>query len=157
MPVRKGSKKLGASPGLFSKDALGDDETRLARYSQLNAEEKARVRAKEKAVLEKAKSERERPLSSRIMDRYYKMGPSFVANPRAKEAAEDTSQRESRYQDAKREASKSDKDRNREVNGFPAKMYPVDRKIKLRKGGSVSASRRGDGIARKGKTRGKVC
>jgi hypothetical protein len=27
----------------------------------------------------------------------------------------------------------------------------------LKKGGSVSASRRGDGIARKGKTRGKVC
>ena len=28
---------------------------------------------------------------------------------------------------------------------------------KMAKGGSVSASRRGDGIARKGKTRGKVC
>ena len=151
MPVRKGSKKLGASPGLFSKDTLGDDETRLARYSQLNAEEKARVRAKEKAELEKAKSERKRPLSSRIMDGL------FTPLQRAKEtAAEDASRRESRYQDAKKEASKSDKDRSREVNGFPAKLYPVDRKVKLfRKGGST-ASKRGDGCATKGKTKGKM-
>lgn len=143
MPVRKGSKKLGAGAGLFGvQDTLGDDETRLARYSQLNAEEKARVRAEEKAKLKKATSERYRPLSSRIMDGL------FTPLQRAEEiAAEDASRRESRYQDAKKEASKSDKDRT--------KLYPVDRKIKLRKGGSVSASRRADGCATKGKTKGR--
>jgi|Laugrefa1bdmlbdn_1035148.scaffolds.fasta_scaffold33002_3 hypothetical protein len=144
MPVRKGSKILGASPGLSNKDTLGDDETRLARWDQMTAAEKARVRAREKAELKEAESERKRPLSSRIM------GGLFTPLQRAKEvAAEDTSRRESRYREAKETTSKSDKDRT--------KLYPVDRKIKLRKGGSVSASRRGDGIARKGKTRGKVC
>jgi hypothetical protein len=134
----------------MAKTPLKDDETRLASWDQMTAAEKARVRAREKAELEKAKSERKRPLSSRIMDGL------FTPLQRAKEtAAEDASRRESRYQDAKKEASKSDKDRNREVNGFPAKLYPVDRKIKLRKGGSVSASRRGDGCATKGKTKGK--
>jgi hypothetical protein len=136
----------------MAKTPLKDDETRLARWDQMTAAEKARVRAREKAKLKEAESERKRPLSSRIMDGL------FTPLQRAKEtAAEDASRRESRYQDAKKEASKSDKDRTREVNGFPSKLYPVDRKIKLRKGGSVSASRRGDGIARKGKTRGKVC
>jgi hypothetical protein len=134
----------------MAKTPLKDDETRLASWDQMTAAEKARVRAREKAELEKAKSERKRPLSSRIMDGL------FTPLQRAKEtASEDTSRRESRYQDAKKEASKSDKDRNREVNGFPAKLYPVDRKIKLRKGGSVSASRRGDGCATKGKTKGR--
>ena len=139
----------------MAKTPLKDNESRLASWGQMTAAEKARVRAREKAELEKAKSERKRPISSRIADSFYKMGPPFVANPRAKEAAEDISRRESLYREAKKEASKSDKDRNREVNGFPAKLYPVDRKIKLRKGGSVSASRRGDGCATKGKTKGK--
>jgi hypothetical protein len=153
MPVRKGSKKLGASPSLSNKDTLGDDETRLARWDQMTAAEKARVRAREKAELGKAESERKRPLSSRIMDGL------FTPLQRAKEkAAEDASQRESRYQNAKKEASMSDKDRTRDVGGFTARMYPVDRKIKLRKGGSVSsASKRADGCATKGKTRGKMC
>jgi hypothetical protein len=134
----------------MAKTPLKDNESRLASWDQMTAAEKARVRAREKAELEKAKSERKRPLSSRIMDGL------FTPLQRAKEtAAEDASRRESRYQDAKKEASKSDKDRNREVNGFPAKLYPVDRKIKLRKGGSVSASRRGDGCATKGKTKGR--
>jgi len=139
----------------MARKPLKDNESRLASWDQMTPAEKARVRAKEKAALEKAESERKRPISSRIADRFYKMGPSFVANPRAKEAAEDTSRRESLYREAKETASKSDKDRSRKVNGFPAKLYPVDRKIKLRKGGSVSASRRGDGCAVKGKTKGR--
>jgi hypothetical protein len=152
MPVRKGSKKLGASPRLFSKDTLGDDETYQARWDQMTAAEKARVRAREKAELEKAKSERKRPLSSRIMDGL------FTPLQRAKEiAAEDASRRESRYQDAKKEASQSDKDRVTGEGPLGVRRYGLDRPVKLRKGGSVSASRRGDGIARKGKTRGKVC
>ena len=163
MPVRKGSKKLGASPGLFSKklgaspglfskDTLGDDETYVARLDQMTAAEKASVRAREKAKLEKAKSERKRPLSSRIMDGL------FTPLQRAAEiAAEDASRRESRYQDAKKEASQSDKDRASREGTFGGRRYTLDRQVKLRKGGSVSASRRGDGIARKGKTRGKVC
>ena len=132
----------------MAKTPLKDNESRLASWDQMTAAEKARVRAREKAELEKAKSERKRPLSSRIMDGL------FTPLQRAKEtAAEDASRRESRYQDAKKEASKSDKERNREVNGFPAKLYPVDRKIKLRKGGSVS--KRADGCATKGKTKGR--
>jgi hypothetical protein len=116
----------------------------------MTAAEKARVRAREKAELEKAKSERKRPLSSRIMDGL------FTPLQRAKEtAAEDASRRESLYREAKETASKSDKDRSRKVNGFPAKLYPVDRKLKLRKGGSVSASKRADGCATKGKTKGR--
>ena len=134
----------------MAKTPLKDNESRLASWDQMTAAEKARVRAREKAELEKAKSERKRPLSSRIMDGL------FTPLQRAKEtAAEDASRRESRYQDAKKKASQPDKDRSRKVNGFPAKLYPVDRNVKLfRKGGST-ASKRADGCATKGKTKGR--
>jgi len=42
----------------------------------------------------------------------------------------------------------------------PDKDKPVDAKgkpVKKAKGGMVSASKRADGIAKKGKTRGKIC
>lgn len=157
MPVRKGSKKLGASPSLSNKDTLGDDETRLARWDQMTAAEKARVRAREKAELKEAESERKRPLTTRVVDTLYdKLGRTADAKARAKEAKVDNQYRANRYEEAKREASRSDADRATREGPLGVTRYPVDRPVKLRKGGSVSASRRGDGIARKGKTRGKM-
>jgi len=123
MPVRKGSKKLGASPGLFSKDTLGDDETRLARYSQLNAKEKARVRAGEKAELAEATSNRYRPLTLRAVGgiRNFLMN-NRLTNDKARaiirkenaEASADTKAREKSFQEAKKFASRSDKERDQE-------------------------------------------
>lgn len=142
----------------MAKTPLKDDETRLARWDQMTAAEKARVRAQEKAALEEAESERKRPLSSRIADKLYDtLGRTADAKARAQAAQEDNKSRESRYQQAKKEASQSDKDRTRDVGGITARRYGVDRPVKLRKGGSVSsASKRGDGCATKGKTRGKI-
>ena len=146
----------------MAKKPLADNETRMARWDQMTPAEKARVRAKEKATLEKAESERERPLSSRVMDSLIAtFGQSANAKARAQEAAEDISRRESRYQDAKRAASRSDKDRNQPLN-----LYGVDRVVKIdgkKKGGAVkgyakggsTASKRADGCATKGKTKGR--
>ena len=143
----------------MARKPLRDDETYQARWDQMTAAEKARVRAKEKAELKAAESERKRPLSSRIVDTLYdKLGRSADAKARLEAAREDMQRRESRYQEAKKEASQSDKDRMRTVDGVMlARRYGVDRPVKLfRKGGST-ASKRADGIAQKGKTRGKVC
>jgi hypothetical protein len=123
MPVRKGSKKLGASPGLFSKDTLGDDETRLARYSQLNAKEKARVRAGEKAKLAEAASNRYRPLTLRAVggirdfllnNRLTNDKTRAIIRKENAEASADTKAREKSFQKAKKFASRSDKERDQE-------------------------------------------
>lgn len=147
----------------MAKKPLADNETRMARWDQMTPAEKARVRAKEKAALEKAESERERPLSSRIMDTATRLfGTSAAAKASAESAARDKGERESRYQAAKRAASQSDKDRSQPLN-----LYGVDRVLKTdgkKKGGSVkgyakggsTASKRADGCAKRGRTRGKM-
>ena len=127
----------------MARKPLKDDEGYLARWDQMTAAEKARVRAKEKAELEAAESERKRPLSSRIVDTLYdKLGRSADAKARFEAAREDMQRRESRYQEAKREASQSDKDRMRTVDGVMlARRYGVDRPVKLfNKGGKVQTS-----------------
>jgi hypothetical protein len=139
---------------------IADDETRMAKFGNLTPDEKRKERAKQQAELESATSERERPLGSRIMD---KLGAAFghPANQKVNEqaAAEDTARRESRYQTAKQRAGMS----NQELETEPS-LYGTDRAIKLKdnplkmaKGGSVSsASKRADGCAQRGKTKGKM-
>jgi len=139
---------------------IADDETRMAKFGNLTPDEKRKERAKQRAELESATSERERPLGSRIMD---KLGATFgqPANEKVREqaAAADTARRESRYQTAKQRAEMSDQELEKEPT-----LYGTDRVIKLKdnplkmaKGGSVgSASKRADGCAQRGKTKGKM-
>ena len=134
----------------MAKKPLKADETRMARWDQMTAAEKARVRAKEKAALKEAEGERKRPLLSRIADGYVNtFGSNADAKSRKESARRDISEREGRYQSAKKRASRSDKDRT-----GPMELYGVDRVLKMAKGGSVS--KRADGCAVKGKTRGKM-
>jgi len=139
---------------------IADDETRMAKFGNLTPDEKRKERAKQQAELESATSERERPLGKRIMD---KLGAAFgqEANQKVHEqaAAEDTARRESRYQTAKQRAGMSDQELEKEPS-----MYSTDRVMKLKdnplkmaKGGSVSsASKRADGCAQRGKTKGRI-
>jgi len=139
---------------------IADDETRLAKFGNLTPDEKRKERAKQQAELESATSERERPLGSRIMD---KLGAAFgqPANQKAHEqaAAEDTARRESRYQTAKQRAGMSDQELEKEPSlyGTDRSMKLKDNPLKMAKGGSVgSASKRADGCAQRGKTKGKM-
>jgi len=139
---------------------IADDETRMAKFGNLTPDEKRKERAKQQAELESATSERERPLGSRIMD---KLGAAFgqPANQKvdAQAAAEDIARRESRYQTAKQRAGMSDQELEKEPSlyGTDRAMKLKDNPLKMAKGGSVgSASKRADGCAQRGKTKGKM-
>jgi len=139
---------------------IADDETRMAKFGNLTPDEKRKERAKQQAELESATSERERPLGSRVMD---KLGAAFgqPANEKVREqaAAADTARRESRYQTAKQRAEMSDQELEKEptLYGTDRVMKLKDNPLKMAKGGSVgSASKRADGCAQRGKTKGKM-
>ena len=134
---------------------LKDDETRMARFNSLSPERKAEIRAQQQAELTAATKERQRPLTSRFLD----MGSSlFAPQKRAEDikrmAAEDIAAREARFQRAKTAAEMSD-----EQLDAQQKMYGDTKVHKLKdqqfsKGGKVKAFR-GDGIAKRGKTKGR--
>ena len=133
--------------------ALKDDETRLAKFGALSPERKAAVRAEQQKELESATKERERSLGSRALDTMTQMlGSAKGAEASRQRVAEDTARREKRFQEAKRAAELSDEDMDKQ------ERYYGDTKInKLAKGGKVkSASARADGIAQRGKTRGRI-
>ena len=139
---------------------IADDETRMAKFGNLTPDEKRRERTKRQVELESATSERERPLGKRIMD---KLGAAFgqEANQKVNEqaAAEDTARRESRYQTAKQRAGMSDQELENEPSLYNTDkvMKLKDNPLKMAKGGSVSsASKRADGCAQRGKTKGKM-
>jgi hypothetical protein len=137
---------------------IADDETRMARFGNLTPDEKRKERAKQQAELESATSERERPLGSRIID---KMGLvlGHPANQKNEMIAEDIARRESRYQTAKQRAGMSDQELEKEPSlyGTDRVMKLKDNPLKMAKGGSVgSASKRADGCAQRGKTKGKM-
>jgi hypothetical protein len=139
---------------------LKDDETRLSRYGGLSAARKAEIRAQQKADLDEAEKARKRPLGSRVLDVYYQVNPLVPAKRRDEErklAAEDEAARESRYQTAKQRAEMSDDVLNTEKRYYSGDVRKINKDDTLfKKGGAVSASRRGDGIAKRGKTRGRM-
>lgn len=124
----------------MARKPLKDDEGLLASWGQMTAAEKARVRKRENDALDEASSERSRPISSRIADKLYDIGATTaVAKARAKEAQEDIRRRDIIYQDAKKKASQSDKDRDN-------KRYGVDRPVKTKdlsfaRGGTTAATK----------------
>ena len=132
---------------------LKDDETRLAKFGKLSADRKAAIRAEQQKELEAATKERSRPLGLRALDTMEEMfgHPKNIKAAR-ENAAADTARREQRFQEAKRTAEMSDE----ELDAQP-RYYGDTQVHKFSKGGKVkTASARADGIAKRGKTRGKV-
>lgn len=142
-------------------EKLKDDETRLSRFNELSPARKAEIRAQQSADLSFAEKERKRPIGSRIIDAYYELNPVVPTKRKEEErraAAEDVSRREARYQTAKQRAEMSD-----DALANEKRLYGGDvRKIRsgeslFKKGGYVSsASKRADGCAQRGKTKGKM-
>jgi len=174
----------GTERGRKPQRPLRDDEGTLAAWSQMTKAEKDFVRKREKDELDKASSQRSRPLSSRIVDGYYGIvATPNIAKARAKEAGGDSQLRESIYQDAKKEASRSDEDRERrsrygvnrilkrkdiemakggttaatraKAKAVPKKAAPAKAVPKKMAAGGSTASKRADGCATKGKTKGR--
>ncbi len=139
---------------------LKDDETRLSRFGGLSAAQKSEIRAKQKADLAEAEKNRKRPISSRAVDAYYELNPLVPGRRKEEErkaAAEDVGRREQRYMTAKQRAEMSDEDMDKERALYGGGVRKIDPNEKLfKKGGVVSASKRADGIAQRGKTRGKM-
>jgi hypothetical protein len=149
-----------ADKSLFNRETLADDESRMARFSNLTAAEKARIRAQQQEELKSTESQKTRPLGSRMLDAMYEnLGTPAQREFTRKAAEEDAAQRSQRYEAAKARAGMSDEDLAKEP-----RLYGTDRKVKLadnpvgmKKGGAVrSASSRADGIAKRGKTRGRM-
>ena len=132
---------------------LKDDETRLAKFGALSPERKAAIRAAQQEELEAATKERKRSVGSRVLDTMSEVfGSAKGAEAARQRAAEDAARRESRYQSAKEAAGMSEEDMDKQP-----RLYGDTKVHKLKKGGSVSsASKRADGIAKRGKTRGKM-
>lgn len=136
---------------------LADDEGRLARFGNLTAVEKARIRAQQQEELKSAESEKARPMPSKALDALTQaFGHPARKEGLAQAAREDTERRARRYQDAKARAEMSDDALSREN-----RLYGVDRKVKLKdnpigmaRGGAVGA-KRGDGCCQRGYTKGK--
>ena len=131
---------------------LKDDETRLAKFNALSPERKAAIRAAQQKELEEATKERTRPLSSRALDAMTQIfGTAKGAEAARQRSGEDAARREQRFQEAQRASGMSDA----EMDAQP--RYYGDTKVhKLAKGGKVSASSRADGIAKRGKTKGRM-
>lgn len=140
---------------------LRDDETRLAKWRNLTADEKAAIRAEQQSAFKKAESERTRPLGSRILDTLQQNLPGNPARKKevAQIAAEDQARRTKAYESAKTRAAMTDEDLDKE-----SKLYGTSRTLKLadnqlKKGGKVKGYAKGgkiDGCAQRGKTKGRV-
>lgn len=140
---------------------LRDDETRLAKWRNLTADEKAAIRTEQQTAFKKAASERTRPLGSRILDTLQQNLPGNPARKKevAQIAAEDQARRTKAYESAKVRAAMTDEDLDKE-----SKLYGTSRTLKLadnqlKKGGKVKGYAKGgkiDGCAQRGKTRGKM-
>jgi hypothetical protein len=131
---------------------LKDDETRLAKFGALSSERKAAIRAAQQEELDAAKKERKRPTSSRVLDAMSEaFGSAKGAEATRQRAADDTARRERRFQEAQRAAGMSDEDMDKQ-----SRLYGDTKAHKLKKGGKATASSRADGIAQRGKTRGKL-
>ncbi len=131
---------------------LKDDETRLAKFGALSSERKAAIRAAQQEELDTATKERKRPTSSRLLDALSQsLGSAKGAEAARRRADEDTARRERRFQEAQRAAGMSDEDMDKQP-----RLYGDTKAHKLKKGGKATASSRADGIAKRGKTRGRM-
>lgn len=142
--------------------ALADDETRLKKYDDLSEKERKAVDEKLKSRVASAKQVAEsgdalgQRASDLISGGMYgvaaAMGSSAAGRSKAKmeaEAAEREAQRRSNLKKAEDAASDTGKRSGLYSSETPQKLY--------KKGGAVkSASARADGIAQRGKTKGRI-
>ena len=143
----------------YNGGGLADDETRLARFKDLSSARKTEILKASGKALEDAEKERKRPLSSRALDALYEVHP-LVSQKRKQEirdsAAEDAARRESKYESARKDFSALTDPRSRALYGDD-RVHKLDKEKNFKRGGSVSsASKRADGIAQRGKTKGRV-
>ena len=145
---------------------LADDETYLKKYDNLSRGDKQALDLAKRARLKEAKAEADAGDSvvQRGKDAAGRVIRSLAGSPSAKRQQDEAdaftakreSERQRRLQEAKDSAEYKERDRAAYGSDTPGKIK--DNMVDMKKGGKVSsASRRADGIAIKGKTRGKMC
>ena len=145
---------------------LSDDETYLKKYNNLSRGEKQELDLAKRARLKEAQEEAETgdSIAQRGKDVAGRVIRSLAGSPSAKRQQDESdaltakrqSERQRRLQEA--EDSANYKERDRGLYGSNTSGKIKDNMLGMKKGGSVSsASSRADGIAQKGKTRGKMC
>jgi hypothetical protein len=149
---------------------LSDDETYLKKYENLSRGEKQELDLAKRKRLAEAQTEanagdsflqRANDMSGRVL----RGAAELTGSNRAKAVQQDEdelaakreSERQRRLQEAKDSANYAERDSGLYVSKNPGKIK--DNMLSFKKGGSIksSASKRADGIAQKGFTRGKVC
>lgn len=153
---------------MADKKKLADDETYLKRYENLSRGEKQeldlakRQRLKE-VQLEASQGDTFSQRAGDVMGRVLRTPAALAGNQRAAQeqavanamAAKREAERQRRLQEAKDSAEYKERDRAKYISDTPGKLE--DNPLKFKKGGIVgSASKRADGIAQRGKTRGKM-
>ena len=146
---------------------LADDETYLKKYGNLSRGEKQQLDLNKRARLAEAQTEanegdslgqRGSDAASRVLLGAASLTGSQSASRKKAEvdalADKRESERQRRLQDAKDSADYKERDRSLYGSKTPGKIK--DNMAEFKKGG-MTASRRADGIAQRGKTRGKMC
>ena len=147
---------------------LADDETYNKRYENLTPSEKQEIDAQKRKRLKEAQAEVDKgdSFSQRASDvtgRVLRGAAELVGSTRAKTEQQNANaeidkreaDRQRRLQEAKDSANWAERDRALYNSKTPGKLK--DNPLPLKKGGKVSsASRRADGIAQKGRTKGRM-
>jgi hypothetical protein len=145
---------------------LADDETYLKKYDNLSRGKKQELDLAKRARLKDAQAEAEAGDSAfqRGKDVAGRVIRSLAGSPSAKRQQDEadalTAKRESERQRRLQEAQDSAnyKERDQSLYGSDTSGKIKDNMLGMKKGGKVSsASSRADGIAQRGKTRGKMC
>jgi hypothetical protein len=141
---------------------LTDDETYLKKYENLSRGEKQQVDLSKRMRLKEAQSESDAgdSIGQRVGDTVGRAMRDIAGSPSAtREQAEvDTATANRKAERTRKLQEAKDSADYMQNSGMYSSSTPG--KIKdntFKTGGSVSASRRGDGIAQRGKTRGKMC
>lgn len=134
-------------------------ETRLMPFSKLSPARQEEIRRERKAELAAAEKDRYPDIGdkvSHVMTEYSPFTPSNIKEKARRASADRDAARERRYQSAARNLQDLDKPDAQRLyaDDKPHKVNP-DTPL-FSKGGRVSASKRADGIAKRGKTRGKM-
>ena len=141
---------------------LKDDETRMVRFDKLSKARKEEIRKAAQDEMRAAESQRKRPITSRILDTMTEYHPFIPKNKKEEHAAiasEDTGRREKRFTRAQQEANLTDAERAKRARLYSdTQIHKINPDESLfKKGGKVSsASKRADGCAKRGKTKGRI-
>jgi len=141
----------------YAGGGLSDSETRMVPYGKLSGKRQAEIKSQLEKGVKDAEASVKRPFGSKVLDAYYEINPLVSEKQRQSvrsDATEDVAQRQRKLDYAEGRLKGLGTRKEYFSDDVPHKINPNEKMFK--KGGSVgSASKRADGIASRGKTKGR--